>query len=142
MILSVLAPFSYLKANPKLPLPFFSYSSRFVRMYLHTSNKTSENWQQITRVLSMFIEGMLKRAPNDTVLARFFKFTGGTSQVHLRHHCDAPGSKNHVNRRLQHRSSQVGRLHMRTRLYSSTEALPQIWMWDPHLERFFPHPPP
>ena len=64
----------------------------------------------------MSIEGMLKRGPNDTVLARFFKFTGGTSQVHLRHHCDAPGSKIHVNRRLQRRSSQVGRLHMRTRL--------------------------
>ena len=52
-------------------------------MYHLTSNKTSEKWQRITRVLSMFIEGMLKRAPNDTVLARFFKFTGATSQVHL-----------------------------------------------------------
>ena len=51
-----------------------------------------------------------------SVLARFFKFTGGTSQVHLRHHCTAPGTKNHVNRRQQRRSSQVGQWHMRTRL--------------------------
>ena len=48
------------------------------------------------------------------VLARFFKFTGGTSQVHWGHHCDAPGTRNHVNRPLQRRSSQVGRQHMRT----------------------------
>ena len=117
MILSVLAPFSKHRANPKLPLPFFSFFfTLYSYIYLLTNNKTSENWQRITRVLSMFIEGMLKRAPNDTVLACFLKFTGGTSQVHLRHHCDAPGSKNHVNRRLQRRSSQVGRLHMRTRL--------------------------
>ena len=37
-------------------------------------------------------------------------------RVHMRHHCDVPGTKNHVNRRLQRRSSQVGRRHMRTRL--------------------------
>ena len=67
-------------------------------MYLFTSNKTSENWQRITRVLCMFIEGLLKRALNDSILARYFKFTGSTSQVHLCHHCDAPGSKIHVNR--------------------------------------------
>ena len=55
---------------------------------------------------------------NNTVLARFFKFTGARprTQVHLRNHCDAAGSKNHANRRLQRRSSQAGRLHMRTRL--------------------------
>ena len=54
----------------------------------------------------------------EDVLAQFFKFTGGASQVHLRHHCTAPGTKNHVNRRQQRRSSQVGQWHMRTRLYS------------------------
>ena len=111
MILSLLAPFSKHRVNPKLPLPFFLF---FFTLSWYAS--PSENWQRINKVLSMFIEGMLKRASNNTVLVHLFKFTGGTSQVHLRNHCDAPGLKNHVNRGLQCRSSQVGRLHMRTRL--------------------------
>ena len=107
-------------------IPFFSFSvhASFVCISLQAT-KLAKTGNELPEFYPCLYEGMLKRAPSDTVLVRFFKFTGGTSQVHLRHHCDAPGPKNHFNRRLQHRSSQEGRLHMRTRLYpGGNEILP------------------
>ena len=65
----------------------------------------------------MFMEGLLKRAPNHTALERYLKFARDTSRGQLYHHCHAPATKNHINRGVERRSSQLGQRHMRTKLY-------------------------